>query len=961
MSDGKKSPKANISNQNGAIKWMLVGQHGEPTGPYLTVEVVKLIREGRIVGSERIRKLPDGKWIEISREPEFYDRLLEALEESIHSKGYPKSVFKEENSPKKLVEPPPTTDKTPTEDQGQESEQIDSPIDMEKLRLRKDDGRHDVSHETKLVARATVRPPLELLPKPEESRKRKLSILIPVSLIMAAGALITVGSIFFETGTKKDSKPHLLAPKISSNTNLSNEKIKEGINKAVVSFLEDSYQANLNAQNSLVSVIEGAPMNIEARGLLCLVYRQLWPFVQQDSQDLETINVVTKSTRQLDPIGINGIYCEISKMLISGKNQEAKGVLDQALNQTGLSAAPVLYALKAELLSWSRDFQTAALYSDKARKLWPEWVRPSFDYADFLIRAGNAQQGIAVLDEILKSKTKYKKGMIEKGVTLYRSYRQSEPAFTLLSAAVSLKDKVENNALFRAYSVLALIFMEKKENKKALQYAELAYVLNPSDATVKDLVVRLGGSGRIEKRSAQTAELIYLGDQYQRSGDCLAAQAEYKAAFEIEPSNGNAALKAAKCLWQLNQAGEAINYLSKAIVADRNLATAYVLQADYYSQKYNYSAASQVLTRASQVLTNNYEILRGYGLVEYRRNNLKEALAYLQRAQKIFENDLETLVLLANVYGGLRQYKEASIYASRAIELDSTNVEAQTVFAKIIAQLYGVDQGVSRFKELILKFSYTIDFRIGLADLYREAERFKPAQDILQQIVEVDPRNKKAWLGLGESYQAQGLSDKAIKAYLNAAIIDPTDAEALFRTGKVYLEREKYKEAIAQFQRALKSNYLFPRLNYYIGKAYFLNGDYTFALSSAQEERKINPNLADSYLLAAEVYAETKQFQKCAEEYQFAIKLRPQGSELYVKLARCYRQAGSPDIAESMLNIAANQESGNPDIYREQGAIYETKGDIRSAIAAYNKYLALSPNASDRREIEARIIRLSGN
>ena len=71
------------------------------------------------------------------------------------------------------------------------------------------------------------------------------------------------------------------------------------------------------------------------------------------------------------------------------------------------------------------------------------------------------------------------------------------------------------------------------------------------------------------------------------------------------------------------------------------------------------------------------------------------------------------------------------------------------------------------------------------------------------------------------------------------------------------------------------------------------------------------------------------------------------------------RQGGSADIAKSMLNIAASQESGLPEIYREQGAIYEIEGDIRAAVQAYNKYLALSPNAPDRREIEGKIISIS--
>lgn len=88
------------------------------------------------------------------------------------------------------------------------------------------------------------------------------------------------------------------------------------------------------------------------------------------------------------------------------------------------------------------------------------------------------------------------------------------------------------------------------------------------------------------------------------------------------------------------------------------------------------------------------------------------------------------------------------------------------------------------------------------------------------------------------------------------------------------------------------------------------------------------------------------------------MKLRPQGADIYVKSAQCYRQAGSLDVAEDMLALASARESGYAEIYREQGAVYEVKGDARSAAQAYSKYLGLSPNAPDRAQIEQKLMQL---
>ena len=57
----------------------------------------------------------------------------------------------------------------------------------------------------------------------------------------------------------------------------------------------------------------------------------------------------------------------------------------------------------------------------------------------------------------------------------------------------------------------------------------------------------------------------------------------------------------------------------------------------------------------------------------------------------------------------------------------------------------------------------------------------------------------------------------------------------------------------------------------------------------------------------------------------------------------------------TMLTQALSLESGNPDIYKEQGAIFELRGERVQAIEAYNQYIVLSPNALDRSLIQSKI------
>ncbi|PIS11043.1 MAG: hypothetical protein COT73_06120 [Bdellovibrio sp. CG10_big_fil_rev_8_21_14_0_10_47_8] len=929
-----------------SIQWLIKTQTGKQIGPYSTEAILKLIADGTLTGTEQIKRYPDGRWTAISRQPAFYDELLEALEEVKNKR--PKGSQGE--SSKKTSDEDMTLTREP-EEQEQDDETVIVPWNpLENKREPSESVVTPVKVEGRPLPQ---RETLSMTPIHRMKQKKKSqSMLLPVILLLAAAGL-GYFALQIENQPQKSihDKPHLLQPKISTNTVLSSDEIKKRITAAVGFFVQDTYESYVEAENKLVSVIEGAPQNLEARGTLCLVYKELWPYVKQDTQDLDAVNALHKSTRSLDPLGVNGVYCEISKLMIQGKYREARGAVEYALNQPALATAPVLYSLKAELLFEDRDVNSAILYTEKAAQLWPEWILPRFNLGKYSIRANRPGPAVKALLLVLKQNPLHKLAQIEYGILLYKGFQQTEEALKILSSTMSSKGLISRLEEARGEFVLSQIYVEKKDFVSAKTSAQKAYELNPADAMIKDLLVQLGGSTEVSGKAARNNELVFIGDQHFRTGNCMAAQAEYKAAFDLDPTNAVAAMKAAKCLWQLNQGMEAIGWLNKAIKAEPKLISAYVLKADYLSSRYDFISATQTLNKATQIVSNNYEVLRGYGQIDYRRNNLKEAIAYLQRAYKIYENDLETLILLAKSHAANGDFTSAQKYSVRAIELDPSNSDAQIVYAQILTQFKGLDTGLVYLRDLINRFSYTIEFRLALGDMYRQQDRHIQAQRVYEQIIDANPKDKKAHLGLGLALQGQALFDPALKEYLTAAVIDPSDAEGLFRAGQLYLETGKYGDAIRQFRRALEVNRLYPRLQYSIGRAHFLSGQYDQALAASMEERKLNPNLAESYLLAAEIYSSTKQFQKCATEYQQAVKLRPQ-ADIYVKIARCYRQSGSPDIAESMLNIAASQESGLPEIYREQGAIYETRGDQRAAVQAYNKYLTLSPNAPDRHEIE---------
>jgi tetratricopeptide (TPR) repeat protein len=949
------------------IHWIVKTTLGQTKGPYSTEALMKLIGEGVFSGSEMVSRYPGGQWTLLSQETQFYDKLLEALESSVepvrgkvdnqnaetivgpvpehlkNPQGSQRSILEKTNMTNGSVVPQQTTAKTP-------ATPAKSPV-------------------------KASNPAVIELKNITQVQKKEFVKNAKLPLVLVVVALLLVVYVLLPDGPDTGEKISLIAPKKGSAA-MSDQQAKEKYAAAIAEIEADTIESYLLAQNHLVSVVEGAPSNLEVRGLLCLVYKELWPFAKQDASDIRTISSVTQSTRALNAVGLYGNICEIVNLETSGHYKEARGVVESALeNADHFSLLPVLYEFKAELLEADKDYLNATPYYEKAAQLWERWLRPQVKVGVMSATQNQGPKASQAFRGVLEKNPAHREAKIREGILEFRAFKQEENAFKYLKSAMSSSARIHRDLEAEGYFALAELYLNRSEKRSALEAAQHAYHLSPNTTQYKQLVVRLGGSDRIKEKSSNS-EMLFVGDQYARTGDCLAAQAEYKAAFEMDPKNGMAAVKAAKCLWQLNQSFEAVEWLTKATKAEPSLITAYVLQADYMSQRYNFVGAANALMTAARISPNNYEVLRGMALMEFRRGNMQGSVNFAQRALRAYDADIETYTLLAKANAAMYSatiaatkkdidaregyQRDALRFATKAVEIDNTNTEAQVTYAKVMAQINGVDSGVNYVRELIKKYSYSTEYRIALAEIYRADEKYSQAQEYYGQVTEADPHNKKAFIGLGECYRASGLDKQALKAFLSAAVLDPSDGEALFQAAKLQLETNEYDKAIAQFKRVQAINPNFPRTYYYIGKAAVLAGNYNVALEAVKKEKQDNPNLADSYLLAGEIYAAKKQYAECAAEYSQSMKLRSQGADTYVKAAQCYRLSGSVDIAQDLLSMASSRESGYADIYKEQGAIYEVRGDIRAAVQSYNKYLALSPNAPDRAEIENRISRIGG-
>lgn len=115
-------------------------------------------------------------------------------------------------------------------------------------------------------------------------------------------------------------------------------------------------------------------------------------------------------------------------------------------------------------------------------------------------------------------------------------------------------------------------------------------------------------------------------------------------------------------------------------------------------------------------------------------------------------------------------------------------------------------------------------------------EKDSMASNILQQGPHVD------YVDLGRDYYAKGQFKDAIAEFNKAIKINPSDVDAYYYRGCTHFAAENYKKALSDFNKAVKIDPTY--VNAYINRGYYyhLKNQYPKAIADFKKALELNPN-----------------------------------------------------------------------------------------------------------------------
>ncbi|HUJ94824.1 MAG TPA: tetratricopeptide repeat protein, partial [Terriglobales bacterium] len=177
---------------------------------------------------------------------------------------------------------------------------------------------------------------------------------------------------------------------------------------------------------------------------------------------------------------------------------------------------------------------------------------------------------------------------------------------------------------------------------------------------------------------------------------------------------------------------------------------------------------------------------------------------------------------------------------------------------------------------------------------------------------------------LGAAYMNQQLFEKALRAFQDAAALDPDLQIARLNQGIAQLNLAHLDAARPLLEEAIKRGPDDPHAWYNLGLLRKNSADTPAAIEAFRRVTELDPSDADSWYFLGASYAQDKQFPQAIDAFQHALKLNPLHASAEFGLARAYQQSG--DTAQARQHLARFQHITQDKLGHPIGLAYGDQG-----------------------------------
>ena len=175
-----------------------------------------------------------------------------------------------------------------------------------------------------------------------------------------------------------------------------------------------------------------------------------------------------------------------------------------------------------------------------------------------------------------------------------------------------------------------------------------------------------------------------------------------------------------------------------------------------------------------------------------------------------------------------------------------------------------------------------------------------------KKAIELNPRNDKAYRGLGWYYARLAKHKEAEEMYKKAIELNPRNDKAYHGLARCYEHLDKIKEAEEMYKKAIEINPRDSGAYQQLGDRYSNRAMYSQAEEMLKKSIEINPRVCYVYMLLAYCLRMQGKYTETEKMLKKAIEIIPENDRLYGGLVTCYEELHAYYSAEEYSRKADN-------------------------------------------------------
>ncbi len=287
--------------------------------------------------------------------------------------------------------------------------------------------------------------------------------------------------------------------------------------------------------------------------------------------------------------------------------------------------------------------------------------------------------------------------------------------------------------------------------------------------------------------------------------------------------------------------------------------------------------------------------------------------AYIERAnynrraftnlRGFIRNQFDFYLPLGRMYRQLELWTYAEAMIKNAITVNSELSEPYYEWARLYRSQGKEDEALRVLLTLNEQFPSSPVAIYWLADVYFRLEQFEEALHCNDKLLEIEDDDEANFTQRGKILESLLHYHEAAEAYTQAITLQDS-GEVRMKRAFTYFKTDGYEEALEDLQQAIKLDQdLEDEAEYYtlLGQVYAAMGNWKAAIMFSTAIR-LNPNDTWLYAKLAEVYAAYHEVEEAEKTLIKALEIGHEQEEPYYELARFYRDQKNYTQVKQLLH-----------------------------------------------------------